>query len=92
MVSDGAVFTVVSLGLTPFVEVIGAVPAGLALHMQPFEAALWSVTGNIVEIIVLLTLLEQPHQRVLVVQPSIHLLGVIQTHPPTYRVGVRHIL
>lgn len=66
-VSDAAVFTIISLGLTPFVEVIGAVPAGLALHMQPFEAALWSVTGNIIEIIVLLSLLE-PLERVVWVQ------------------------
>ena len=40
VVSNGAVFTVISLAFTPFVEVIGAVPVGLTLHMGAPEAAL----------------------------------------------------
>lgn len=86
VVSDGAVFTVISLAFTPFVEVIGAVPAGLALHMQPLEAALWSVTGNTIEIIVLLTLLE-PLERVIWVQ---NLRRHLRLPPMAIRLLVRY--
>ena len=53
-----AITLVSSLGFTPFVEIIGAVPTGLALHMEPLEAAGWSVLGNNGLIIVLLFLLK----------------------------------
>jgi uncharacterized membrane protein len=62
-VSTAAILTVVSLALTPFVEVIGAVPAGLALHMGALEAATWAVLGNAILVSVLLVLLE-PLERV----------------------------
>ena len=58
LVSTEAITLVSSLGFTPFVEIIGAVPTGLALHMQPLEAAGWSVLGNNGLIIVLLFLLK----------------------------------
>ena len=61
--SSETVLTVVSLALTPFIEVMGAVPVGLALHMGAFEAALWTACGNSILVLVLLVLLE-PLERI----------------------------
>ncbi len=80
VVSNGAVFTVISLAFTPFVEVIGAVPAGLALHMGALEAALWAVIGNAILVLVLLALLE-PLERVAWVQKVRRYMRL----PPTAR-------
>jgi Ca2+/H+ antiporter, TMEM165/GDT1 family len=55
--------TVAGLAFTPFVEVIGAVPVGLALHMAPLQAALLTMIGNTTLIVVLLAFLE-PLERV----------------------------
>ena len=67
MISIGAMATVASLAATPFVEVIGAVPVALALHMRPLEATLWTVIGNAILVMVLLVLLE-PLERIAWVQ------------------------
>jgi hypothetical protein len=58
MVSEQAITLVSSLGFTPFVEIIGAVPTGIALQMGPIQAAGWAVLGNDCLIIVLLILLK----------------------------------
>jgi uncharacterized membrane protein len=47
-----------SLAFTPFVEILGAVPTGLALHLGPVQAAGWSVLGNDCLIVTLLLLLK----------------------------------
>jgi uncharacterized membrane protein len=60
--SEEAMILVSSLGFTPFVEIIGAVPTGIALHMGVIEAASWSVFGNNCLIIVLLLLLKPLEQ------------------------------
>lgn len=57
-VSEEAIILVSSLGFTPFVEIIGAVPTGIALHMGVLQAASWSVLGNNCLIIILLLLLK----------------------------------
>jgi Ca2+/H+ antiporter, TMEM165/GDT1 family len=80
VISIGAMATVASLAATPFVEIIGAVPVALALHMRPLEAALWSVIGNTILIVVLLALLE-PLERVVWVQNFRRYLRL----PPTAR-------
>jgi Ca2+/H+ antiporter, TMEM165/GDT1 family len=72
--------TVAGFAFTPFVEIIGAVPVGLALHMRPLEVALWSVIGNTILVIVLLALLE-PLERVVWVQNFRRYLRL----PPTAR-------
>jgi uncharacterized membrane protein len=56
--STQAITLVSSLDFTPFVEIIGAVPTGIALQMGPVEAAGWAVLGNDGLIIALLILLK----------------------------------
>jgi uncharacterized membrane protein len=56
--SDVAAATVWGLALTPFIEIAGAIPAGLALHLGALEAALWAVVGNAALVIVLIALME----------------------------------
>jgi uncharacterized membrane protein len=38
--------TVLTLAMTPFVEVLGSAPAGLALKLSVAETVIWSLIGN----------------------------------------------
>jgi uncharacterized membrane protein len=58
MQSEEAVLLVAGLGFTPFVEIIGAVPVGLALHMGVIQAVGYSLLGNDCLVVALLLLLK----------------------------------
>jgi uncharacterized membrane protein len=58
MQSEKAILLVASLGFTPFVEVIGAVPTGLALHMGMIRSVGYSLLGNDCLVVTLLLLLK----------------------------------
>jgi uncharacterized membrane protein len=58
MQSKEAILLVAGLSFTPFVEIIGAVPAGLALHMGVIRTVGCSLLGNDCLMVVLLLLLK----------------------------------